>query len=104
MKKIITTVLIAFIAYAAHACYADYTYTNGCVGDTVFFGALDGYAAYTWDYGDTASGAANISHNVNGYHVYTAPGDSCTAADRGSVRSSDAATGIGFRLVRTREF
>lgn len=34
---------------------------------------------------------------------YTAPGDSCTAADRGEVPSSEAAMGIGFRLVRTSE-
>lgn len=75
MKKIFTTLAILFIAYTSRACYADYTYTNGCVGDTVFFHALDGFAAYTWDYGDTTSGVANVSHDVNGYHVYTTPGD-----------------------------
>ncbi len=74
-KKIGFTVLIALIGYSAQACYADFSYTNGCVGDTVFFTAADGFAVYTWDYGDTASGADNISHDVNGYHVFTAPGD-----------------------------
>ena len=74
-KRFFLTVVIALIAYSAEACYADYTYTNGCVGDTVFFYALDGYTAYTWDYGDTTSGSANISHDSVGYHVYTTPGD-----------------------------
>ncbi|MDB5284761.1 MAG: hypothetical protein JWO06_3836, partial [Bacteroidota bacterium] len=74
-KRFFITAIIALFAYNAEACYADYTYTNGCVGDTVFFHALDGYTAYTWDYGDTASGAANISHDSVGYHVYTTPGD-----------------------------
>lgn len=67
--------LLLFVSYTSRACYADFTYTNGCVGDTVFFHALDGSAAYSWDYGDTASGAANVSHDLDGYHVYTAPGD-----------------------------
>ena len=75
MRKIFITAIIALCTYAAHACYADYTYNNGCVGDTVFFQALDGFAAYSWDYGDSSSGAANISHDAMGYHVYTAPGD-----------------------------
>lgn len=75
MKKIFTTLAILLFAYASRACYADYTYNNACVGDTVFFHALDGFAAYSWDYGDSTSGVANVSHDVNGYHVYTAPGD-----------------------------
>ncbi len=75
MKRIFTTLAILLFAYASRACYADYTYNNACVGDTVFFHALDGFAVYSWDYGDTASGVANVSHDVNGYHVYTTPGD-----------------------------
>ena len=36
--------------------------------------------------------------------VYSAPGDVCTAAERGgSARSHDTSLGLGFRLVRTRE-
>jgi len=74
MKRIIFTSLLIITAYVSRACYADFTYTNGCAEDTVFFAASDGYAAYTWDYGDTASGANNISHDNLGYHVYTIPG------------------------------
>lgn len=74
LKPFIVLALFS-ISLAAEACYADFTYTNGCVGDTIFFQALDGYAAYSWDYGDTTSGAVNISHDVQGYHVYTTPGD-----------------------------
>jgi formylglycine-generating enzyme required for sulfatase activity len=33
---------------------------------------------------------------------YVAPGDSSTAADRGSAGSQEAATAFGFRLVRTK--
>lgn len=74
-KKLAILLIAVAGFYSSRACYADFTYVNGCVGDTVFFHALDGSAAYSWDYGDTASGADNVSHDVNGYHVYNAPGD-----------------------------
>jgi hypothetical protein len=48
----------------------------------------------------TVSGTDPMLRVIRGGY-YTAPGDSSTAAYRGGVSSSDAATGISFRLVRT---
>src|ERR1043165_7520488 len=75
MERIFTCLLLLFIARTSQACYADFSFNHGCTGDTVFFHAMDGFAAYSWDYGDTASGAVNVSHEQAGYHVYTTPGD-----------------------------
>lgn len=74
-KLIITlTVLLTIgLANPAKACNANFTHTNGCVGDTLWFYAMDQYAIYTWDFGDSTS-QTNIDHDTVAYHVYTQPG------------------------------
>lgn len=61
-------------SHSAQACYANFTHTNACAGDTVWFNALDLYSIHAWDFGDTISGNPNISHDSITYHVYTQPG------------------------------
>lgn len=57
----------------AKACYANFTYSNACAGDTVWFYAADLYAVYTWDFGDS-TGEVNVNHDTTTWHVYTEPG------------------------------
>lgn len=59
---------------SSKACYALFTHTNACAGDTVWFTALDQMALQTWDFGDSTSGVANMSHDSITYHVYNQPG------------------------------
>lgn len=49
---------------------------DGCVGDSfTFLNTTTGPAAsYSWDFGDPASGANNISSDINGSHTYSANG------------------------------
>jgi PKD repeat protein len=56
------------------ACYANFTHTNACVGDTVWFYALDFNAAQAWDFGDSTASNPNWSFSATAFHVYTAPG------------------------------
>lgn len=74
-KLIITlTVLLTIgLANPANACNANFTHTNACAGDTMWFYAADQYAIYTWDFGDSTS-QTNIDHDTVAYHVYTQPG------------------------------
>lgn len=77
MKRLIYFLLLCFgllSSRSAEACYADFTHTNACAGDTVWFYALDLYSIHAWDFGDTLSGNPNISHDSITYHVYTQPG------------------------------
>ncbi len=66
--------LLVLSSNQSKACYATFTHTYACAGDTIFFNAADQYAVYTWDFGDSASGVANISHDTDAVHVYTTPG------------------------------
>lgn len=82
MKKNLTQAIFVLFFLAinliasktAKACFAQFTYTNACAGDTVFFNALDLNAVYTWDFGDTNSGVFNVSHDTDTYHVFVNPG------------------------------
>ena len=58
---------------SAKACYATFTHTNACAGDTLWVYAGDTYAVQFWDFGDTANGP-NISYDDTAYHIYTTPG------------------------------
>lgn len=77
MKKLLLTFLIFFVFQISKtlACNAFFTHTYACAGDTVFFEAVDQYAVYTWDFGDSISGTANISHDTDTYHIFVNPGD-----------------------------
>jgi PKD repeat protein len=66
-------ILFSFSAKNSKACYAYFTHTNGCVGDTIWFNAQDLFAVYTWDFGDS-TGAVNINHDTATWHVYNTPG------------------------------
>jgi PKD repeat protein len=75
MKKIVYVFLFLFLSNSSlKACNAFFTHTFACAGDTVFFYAVDQAAVYTWDFGDTVSGVANVSHDTDSYHVYNSPG------------------------------
>ncbi len=75
MKKILYVFLFIFLSNSSlKACNAFFTHTNACAGDTVFFFAVDQAGVYTWDFGDTVSGVANVSHDTDSYHVYNSPG------------------------------
>jgi hypothetical protein len=76
MKKLYCLIcLLIIINNLTKACNPNFFYKNACAGDTVFFFGVQQYGAFTWDFGDTASGAANISHSmVNAYHIYSTPG------------------------------
>ncbi|MFN8144521.1 MAG: PKD domain-containing protein [Bacteroidia bacterium] len=76
MKKPLLLLFLFFIVQRTTllACNANFTHTYACAGDTVFFEALDQAAVYTWDFGDTASGVANISHDTDSYHIFVNPG------------------------------
>ena len=45
-----------------------------CEGAAVFFEATGTFTDINWDFGDPASGAANVSNIEQTYHVYTTPG------------------------------
>jgi gliding motility-associated-like protein len=47
---------------------------QSCEGASLFFQAGGGFTNITWDFGDPASGAANISNINSTNHVYTNPG------------------------------
>lgn len=76
MKKILLLILFGFFFQCSKtiACNANFTHTYACAGDTVFFEALDQFAVYTWDFGDSISGAGNISHDTDSYHIFVNPG------------------------------
>ena len=79
MKKLyisllLTVLLISGINHQSSACYANFTHTNACVGDTVWFYALDLSAVHSWDFGDTISGNPNTAYDDSVFHIYTAPG------------------------------
>ncbi len=71
---LLTILLIAGINQQSKACYANYTHTNACAGDTVWFYALDLYAVHSWDFGDSTSGNPNTAYDDTAFHVYTTPG------------------------------
>ncbi len=80
MKKLTQHLIIAIVLFVfmtsgktAKACNANFTHTNACAGDTVWFYALDQYAIYTWDFGDNTS-QVNINHDTTAFHVYNTPG------------------------------
>lgn len=75
-KSALTIVVLLFcVAFTktASACNANFTHTNACVGDTMWFYAVDQYAIYTWDFGDSTS-QTNINHDTTAFHVYNQPG------------------------------
>ncbi len=78
INSVLRIVIVLFIftltSNQSKACYATFTHTNACAGDTIFFNATDQYAVYTWDFGDTASGVGNISHDTDAYHIFVNPG------------------------------
>lgn len=78
MKSFIYSLLFfticLFSVQTSKACYATFTHTNACAGDTVWFTALDLMALQSWDFGDSTSGVANMSHDSITYHVYSQPG------------------------------
>ncbi len=51
---------------------ANFTWEGHCIGDTSFFAITDTASqdSVFWDFGDTASGAANYSDSFFPYHVY----------------------------------
>ncbi len=61
--------LLILTGSVANACNANFTHTNVCVGDTIWFYAADQYAVYTWDFGDSTS-MTNINHDTATFHVY----------------------------------
>lgn len=78
MKKITLSSFIAFLLIIssgkiATACNANFTHTNACAGDTVWFYAADQLAVYTWDFGDNTS-QTNINHDTATFHVYNTAG------------------------------
>src|ERR1035437_4101494 len=76
LKTIIALSMFLFIMISSETskgCNANFTHTNGCVGDTVWFYAADLYAVYTWDFGDS-TGQTNINHDTTTFHVYNTPG------------------------------
>ncbi len=71
---LLSLVLIAGMNNQSKACYANYTHTNACAGDTVWFYALDLFAVHSWDFGDTVSGNPNTAYDDTVFHIYTTPG------------------------------
>ena len=71
---LLTILLLAGINQQSKACYANYTHTNACAGDTVWFYALDLYAVHSWDFGDSISGNPNTAYDDTVFHIYTVPG------------------------------
>ncbi len=80
MKKVYTTALSLCLLMVltsvkpVMACYANFSHTNACVGDTVWFYGLDFSAVHTWDFGDTTANNPNIAFDDTSYHVYTSTG------------------------------
>ena len=70
--------IIAILSFgfskSSKACYANFIHTNACVGDTVWFYALDSWASQAWDFGDSTASNPNWSFSDTAYHVYTSPG------------------------------
>ncbi|MCB0558006.1 MAG: gliding motility-associated C-terminal domain-containing protein [Lewinellaceae bacterium] len=64
------------IAYANRcSAEADFGLAVGCAGDTTrFTNTSTTGAAFLWNFGDPASGAANTSTETNPVHVYNTPG------------------------------
>ena len=57
--------------------YTPINYTRNCVGDSTYVWPLatDELDSVIWNFGDTASGAKNISKSINkAYHIYTKSG------------------------------
>lgn len=81
MKKSTIYLSILFTAFfflfssgkRASACNANFTFSNACAGDTVWFYAVDQFAVYTWDFGDNTA-QTNINHDTATFHVYNTPG------------------------------
>ncbi|MEI7803350.1 MAG: PKD domain-containing protein, partial [Bacteroidota bacterium] len=71
---LLTVLLISGINHQSSACYANFTHTNACVGDTVWFYALDLSAVHSWDFGDSISGNPNTAYDDTVFHIYTTPG------------------------------
>src|SRR5664279_5027590 len=71
---LLTILLLVGINQQSKACYANFTHTNACVGDTVWFYALDLNAVHSWDFGDTTSGNPNTAYDDTVFHIYTTPG------------------------------
>ncbi len=104
---------------SASACWAGYSHTNGCAGDTIWFYAEDLFAIYTWDFGDSTA-QININHDTATFHVYNTPGTyyvtlfvnignywdyrtqiivigaDCFNADFSSVNSCDGSNSVSF--------
>ncbi|MBL0103698.1 MAG: T9SS type A sorting domain-containing protein [Bacteroidetes bacterium] len=74
VRFVCVLVIMTLSATSSKACNATFTHTYACAGDTVFFYAWDQAAVYTWDFGDSISGAGNISHDTDAYHVFVNPG------------------------------
>ncbi len=47
---------------------------EGCEGVTIFFNAEGAFTDVSWDFGDPASGAANVSEIGETYHAFETPG------------------------------
>jgi len=67
-------VLVLGTPNTGRACYANYTHTNACAGDTTWFYGLDLSSVHSWDFGDTISGNPNTAYDDTVFHIYTAPG------------------------------
>src|SRR5690349_5107451 len=74
MKNFILVLFFSLIYNFSNACVATFSHSYACAGDTMFFNAVDQFAIYTWDFGDSLSGVTNISHDTDSYHVFTVPG------------------------------
>ena len=71
---LLTAFFVAGISNQSKACFANFTHSNACPGDTVWFYALDLGAVHSWDFGDTISGNPNTAYDDTVFHIYTAPG------------------------------
>lgn len=74
IKILLSVLFVAGINQQSKACYANYTHSNACAGDTVWFYALDLSAVHSWDFGDTTSGNPNMAFDDTVFHIYTTPG------------------------------
>lgn len=74
IRFLLLCLLSALPQHLAKACYANFSHTNACAGDTVWFYGLDSYAVHAWDFGDETLGAPNVAFNDTAYHVFSTPG------------------------------
>ncbi|MFM2135154.1 MAG: hypothetical protein RL021_554 [Bacteroidota bacterium] len=66
--------------------------TSICIGDTVFFASTGTPGTYVWNFGDPASGTANLSFQSAPYHVFNTAGTFTTALTVNAGGCTDVAT------------